>query len=445
MICLVSTYVIWFRLSPRKMWAYMWAHLRVGGILTMLTEIKAKRIKSGDKPLADGQITGLRLIPVRDGAGKWQLRYVSPTTAKRRDMGLGGYPEVSIAEVRKRALVARSQISDGIDPVDHRLTSKQSALAQIAALTFEQAARRVHECRKAGWLNAKHSDQWINTLATYVFPFIGNRPVDTLKTADFAAVLQPIWLSKFETARRVKQRCHAVMKWCWGNEMVQANPVDMVDMILSKQGYMAKKKAHYPAMPWRVVSAFVTEVIYSGDDVARHLLEFTILTAARSGEARGMTWEEVDLDTAVWTVPAGRMKAKVAHRVPLSARAVEILKQRRHIANHPELVFPSPRGKVLTHMAMIKFLHDHKAQSDVVDRVATAHGFRSSFRDWASENGVQRDLAERALAHTIQNAVEAAYHRTDLLEQRRSVMEAWAAHVTGAAVTGNVVALARRV
>jgi integrase len=192
------------------------------------------------------------------------------------------------------------------------------------------------------------------------------------------------------------------------------------------------------------VHEFFQTKVYTGDDVTRHLLEFTILTAARSGEARGMTWDEVDLDEATWVVPAQRMKTKVTHRVPLSTRAVEILERRRQVAKHPELVFPSPRGKVLTDMALTKFLRTHKAVSDVPERVATAHGFRSSFRDWASEIGVPRDLAERALAHTIRNAVEAAYHRTDLLEQRRGVMEAWAAHVTGSATVGNVVALAGR-
>jgi integrase len=197
-------------------------------------------------------------------------------------------------------------------------------------------------------------------------------------------------------------------------------------------------------MPWRQVPEFIQTKVQTCDDVTRHLLEFTILTAARSGETRGMTWGEVDLDAATWVVPAHRMKAKVTHRVPLSVRAVEILERRRQIAKHPELVFSSPRGKILTDMAMMKFLRHHKAVSDVADRVATTHGFRSSFRDWASENGISRDLAERALAHTIRNAVEAAYHRTDLLEQRRGVMEAWAAHVTGSAAGGNVVALAGR-
>ena len=234
------------------------------------------------------------------------------------------------------------------------------------------------------------------------------------------------------------------MKWCWGNGYVQGNVVDMVDTLLPKQSITAKQKVHHPAMPWRIVVDFVKEVIRDRDDVTRHLLEFTILTAARSGECRGMTWTEVDLDTATWTVPATRMKAKVSHRVPLSHRAVEILEQRRAISPNSALVFPSPRGKVLTDMALTKFLRDHKAISDEPGRVATAHGFRSSFRDWASETGVPHDLAERALAHTIRSAVEAAYHRTDLLEQRRSVMEAWAAQIGGTAAMGNVVPLVGR-
>ena len=185
-------------------------------------------------------------------------------------------------------------------------------------------------------------------------------------------------------------------------------------------------------MPWQDIPEFVRSKLRSGSyTVSRVLLEFVILTAARSGEARAVTWAEVDFDAQVWTVPASRMKAKVVHRVPLSQRALEILSAQR--ARYPEtdLVFPSVRGLVLSDMVLTKFLRDHKAPSSEPGRVATAHGFRSSFRDWASENGYPRDLAERALAHTVKNQVEAAYHRTDLLEQRRAMMEAWGAHVEG--------------
>lgn len=396
----------------------------------MLTETQARRIKPSDKPMADGTVMGLRLIPSAiKGRGKWQLRFVSPEVERRRDMGLGVYPDVAIASARERALDARKLIAAGIDPIAENLRQQTQSAGAVRMLTFEEAARTVHEEHKPGWSNGKHVDQWINTLITYTFPVIGARKVNMLKPSDFADALRPIWAVKPETARRVKQRCHTVMKWCWGKEYVQGNPVDMVGLLLPKQSATARHANHLPAMPWRMVPKFVQDVVRAKEDVTRHLLEFTILTAARSGETRGMTWSEVDLTTATWTLPAERMKAKVVHRVPLSERAIELLRARRALGKHPELVFPSPSGSMLTDMALTKFLRTHKAGSDVPERVATAHGFRSSFRDWASETGVPRDLAERALAHTIRNAVEAAYHRTDLLEQRRDVMEAWANHL----------------
>ena len=399
----------------------------------MLTETQARRIKPGDKPLADGTVKGLRLIPsATKGRAKWQLRFVSPEVQRRRDMGLGAFPDVSIATARERALLARKLIAAGLDPIEENIRKRQQSPGTVRMPTFEEAARTVHEEYKPGWSNGKHVDQWINTLTIYAFPVMGARKVNTLKSSDFADVLRPIWSTKWETARRVKQRCHTVMKWCWGKEYVPANPVDMVDMLLPKQSAASRQTAHHPAMPWRLVPQFIMDVVHASDDVTRHLLEFTILTAARSGETRGATWGEVDFTTSTWVVPAERMKAKSAHRVPLSARAVKLLGVRRALGKHSELIFSSPRGGPLSDMALTKFLRTHKAASDVPERAATAHGFRSSFRDWASETGVPRDLAERALAHSVRNAVEAAYHRTDLLEQRRSVMEAWSNHVVGA-------------
>lgn len=410
-----------------------------------LTELKARKIKPEDGALADGTVTGLQLLPSAEaGRGKWRLRFVSPETGKRRDMGLGPYPEVSISQARELAQSARKLLASGTDPLEDAERRRLQVEHSVRPPTFQEAAVEVHKEHKASWSNGKHTDQWINTLTAYVMPILGDRHVDTLKPADFADAIRPIWITKPTTARRVKQRCHAVMKWCWGKGYAQGNVVDMVDTLLPKQSTAAKQTVHHPAMPWRIVSDFVKEVIRGKDDVTRHLLEFTILTAARSGESRGMTWAEVDLDTATWTVPAHRMKAKVSHRVPLSQRAIEILKQRKAISPNSTLVFSSPRGKVLTDMALTKFLRHHKAISDEPGRVATAHGFRSSFRDWASETGVPRDLAERALAHTIRNAVEAAYHRTDLLEQRRSVMEAWATQIGGAVAAGNAMPLAGR-
>jgi integrase len=401
--------------------------------MVQITDLRAEKIAAGDKPVADGTIPGLRLEPgSAKGQGKWILRFVSPATRKRRDMGLGTYPETGIADARIRGMVARQSIASGKDPIEERVADRAARAAVAGAMTFEQAARKVQEEQRPGWKNPKHADQWINTLRDYAFPTVGKKKVADLAPTDFAEVLRPIWLTKPETASRVKQRCHTVIKWCWAHGFVKGNPVDVVDDLLPQQPGKRERTQHQPSMPWRNIPAFVERALHTGaSNVTRVLLEFVILTAARSGEARAMRWDEVDLKAKVWTVPASRMKAKVAHRVPLSERVVDILKAQRALHPDPDLVFPAPRGGVLSDMVLTGFLRDQKAQSSDKGRVATAHGFRSSFRDWASENGYARDLAERALAHTISNQAEAAYHRTDLLEQRRAMMQAWAQHARG--------------
>ena len=220
------------------------------------------------------------------------------------------------------------------------------------------------------------------------------------------------------------------MDWCVAQDLIGANPVSVVARLLPTAQGKRERVEHQPAMPWRDIPNFVATVLHVGrPSLNRTMLEFLILTASRSGEVRAMRWDEVDLSEALWTVPAERMKAKVAHRVPLSPRAIAILVAQQEKSDGNPLVFPAPRGKVASDMILTKFLRDHNVASSDPNRVATAHGFRSSFRDWASEQSYPRDLAERALAHTISNAAEAAYHRTDLLEQRRSMMDAWAAHV----------------
>ena len=407
--------------------------LDVGLTMVLLTELKAKRIAPDDKPIGDGAVRGLRLEPGPvKGQGKWILRFTSPSTGRQRDMGLGAYPEVGLAEARARGLTARQWLASGKDPIDERGAAREARKAAAEAMTFEQAARKVHEEQEPGWANKKHAAQWLNTLRDYVIPQIGNEKLAGLTPADFAEVLRPLWLTTPETATRVKQRCHKVMKWSWAHGLVSSNPVDNVGHLLPHRN--GAQATHQPAMPWRDIPEFVRSKLRSGPyNVSRALLEFVILTAARSGEARAATWAEVDFDARVWTVPASRMKAKAAHRVPLSERALEILSAQRPRYPETDLVFPSVRGLVLSDMVLTKFLRDHKAPSSEPGRIATAHGFRSSFRDWASENGYPRDLAERALAHRVKNQVEAAYHRTDLLEQRRAMMEAWGAHVEGLA------------
>lgn len=398
-----------------------------------LVDKQAQNLGPSDKPLPDGVVEGLWLHSgTAKGQGKWILRFVSPVSGKRRDMGLGPYPVVGIALARDLALEARRSIAVGRDPIDVRRDARAAGKAASQVLTFEQAARKVHQSLEPSWGNPKHASQWLKTLEDYAFPKIGKLKITELTTARFEEVLRPIWLEKPETATRVKQRCRSVMKWCWAQQLIGSNPVDNVDHLLPRHAGSKERVTHQPAMPWRDIPDFVTGSLRGGPpNASQALLEFLILTAGRSGEVRAMTWEEIDFITNIWTVPARRMKAKAIHRVPLSQRAIEILNEQRR--RHPDahLVFPASRGGVVSDTTLTKFLRDHKAHSNDAGRAATVHGFRSSFRDWASENGYARDLAERALAHTVSNQVEAAYHRTDLLDQRRPMMEAWADHVSG--------------
>ena len=397
----------------------------------MLTETKAKNIKQSDRPVADGTVTGLRLLPgKRKGRGKWQLRFVSPQTGKRRDMGLGVYPDTTIALARQLGSEARKLIAKGVDPIQGRDNLKLDKVGKNEVMTFEEAGKLVHKDLSAGWKNAKHGAQWLNTLKSYVFPKIGSNAISELKANDFANVLRPIWLTKSETASRVKQRCHTIMKWCFAKGLIVGNPVELVDNLLPKQPSLKVRVQHQPSMPWALIPTFVKNEIQTGSDVTRALLEFIIHTAVRSGEARAAKLSEIDFESKVWKIPSERMKGGIVHRVPLTERTIAILNWSKKTKSSG-LIFPSPMGgTVLTDMALTKFLRDKKTASDVAGRHATAHGFRSSFRDWASENGYPRDLAERALAHTIKNQSEAAYHRTDLLEQRRPMMDAWSLHVS---------------
>ena len=396
----------------------------------MLVETKAKNIKPNDAPISDGTVIGLRLIPSNiKGHGKWKLRFTSPVTIKRRDIGLGTYPDVSIAQARDKGNQVRISISQGMDPIEERIKSKLDNLEKDKPLTFQNAALKVHEILKPGWKNVKHSQQWMNTLKTYVFPKIGLMSVTDLKVIHFADVLRPIWLSKSETATRVKQRCQSVMKWCFAQDFVKGNPLDIVDELLPKQQSSAVRVQHLPSMPWRYIPDFLENNILDETNVTKSLLELIIHTVTRSGEARNMVWNEIDLENKIWIIPANRMKAKVIHRIPLSDRSLEIINNQKK-SKDTNLVFHSSKtNKSLSDMTLTNFLKNRKTKSDVIGRHATMHGFRSSFRDWASENGYSRDLAERSLAHSIRDQTEAAYHRTDLIEQRRPMMDAWSRYI----------------
>ena len=273
--------------------------------MATITDTKARNINPTDAAIPHGNITGLALHPSSTkGHGKWVLRYVSPVTSKRRNAGLGSYPEVTIAEAARRATAMRTLLLEGKDPLEEK-TKVEEEKPKVP--TFEQAAHTLHQDLLPGWKNPKHGQQWINTMKDYVFPRLGGKFLHEIQPGDVAEVLKPIWLTKAETASRVKQRMHAVMAWGWAHGHCQSNPVDVVGHLLAQQPGKTVRAKHFPAMPWRDIPKFVQQELRATNraEVTRTLLEFVILTACRSGEARGMTWNEVDWTAKIWTVPAG--------------------------------------------------------------------------------------------------------------------------------------------
>ena len=363
---------------------------------------------------------GLYMRVEKNGARFWVQRIV--IRGRRREIGMGSPSLVSLAEARAKALDNHKLARSGGDPI-------QAKREADAVLTFEQAARTVHQIHRPTWRNAKHAAQFISTLETYAFPKIGKARVADVTTADVLAVLTPIWTKKPETARRVRQRIGTIMKWAVAQGWRQDNPADAIAQALPKHDRM---KAHRKALPYPDVAVCIDTVKASGAGLSTKLaLEFLVLTASRSGEVRGATWDEIDFGDratratcATWEIPASRMKAKKPHRAPLSARAVEILREAEKLADGSGLVFPgTKRGKPLSDMTLSKLVKELGFDADV-------HGFRTSFRMWAQEQtNFPREVAEAALAHVVQNKVEAAYARSDVFEKRRKMMENWAGYL----------------
>ena len=372
----------------------------------------------------DGNGLFLKIDP--SGAKRWGQRLV--IHGRQRTLGLGGCALVSLVEARQAALENRKIARAGGDPLARRHISETP--------TFEAAAATVIDLHRHGWRNEKHAAQWEATLRGYVFPRLGKRSVADVSTADVMAVLMPIWNEKPETARRVRQRISTVMKWAVAQGYRADNPAgDAIGAALPKHN--GKAKHHHRALPHNEVAAAVETVRGSGAGIAVKLaFEFLILTAARSGEVRLATWDEIDMAAATWTVPASRMKAGLEHRVPLCDRAMSILNEARAIDDGSGFIFPGTRtGKPLSDMTLSKLMRD-------LGLDAVPHGFRSSFRDWASElTNAPRDVMEAALAHTVRDKVEAAYNRTDLFERRRTLMDQWASYLDGTA--GAVVPMVR--
>ena len=375
-----------------------------------LTARKVETTKAGK--YSDGG--NLYLIVLPSGGRKWVLRFT--WRGKAREMGLGSPANVSLADAREKAAHARRMIAQGLDPIAER---KRTG----GIPTFGEMTDQVHEALSLGFRSAKHTAQWRTTLLTYAAP-LADKPVDVIGIDDVLAVLRPIWTTKSVTASRLRGRIEKVLDAAKAKGFRQGeNPARWrghLDHLLAKQTKLTR--GHYAAMPYERVAAFIGRLRES-DSLTALALEFCILTAARSGEVLGMRWSEVDLEKKVWTVPAHRMKAGREHRVPLSERAVAILKPLAEIKSG-DFVFPGQRkNRPLSHRVMNKTLH--RMSADTV----TVHGFRSSFRDWAgNESSFPREVVETALAHVVGDAAEQAYRRSDALEKRRKLMEAWASY-----------------
>jgi len=391
--------------------------------------LSARKVETA-KPGRHGDGRGLFLYVKPTGSRSWVLRF--QMQGRRRDLGLGAYPDVSLAMARERAGEARRLIANGVDPI----TRKQQANPK----RFKEAALELIESKRPGWKSEKHAAQWTSTLESYVFPKIGVVQVAKIETADVISTLTPIWSEKPETANRVRQRIEAVIDYASALGIRSGdNPARWrghLDHLLPKPKKVRAVK-HHPALPHSKIADFMSDLA-KRDGVAARALAFTILTAARSGETRGMTWDEVDLDAKVWTIPAERMKAAKEHRVPLSEAAISLLGQREKGVPNDTLIFGSEAkpGKPISDMTMTAVLRRMK-QTEV-----TVHGFRSTFRDWAGEmTGFPREVIEAALAHGIKSKAEAAYARSDLFDKRRMLMEAWANTANASGLGENVVTL----
>ena len=387
---------------------------------------------------AVGGVAGLRLQVSPSGARSWILRIM--IGAKRSDKGLGGYPDVTLAGARDAARVVRAKIAGGVDPIAESRSNRSALQAAVAAAwTFDQCAAAYIEAKAPEWSNAKHAAQWTATLSTYASPVMGNLHARDIGLPHVLEVLRPIWKTKTETATRVRARLEAVLDWAHTHGYrAGLNPARWkghLDNLLPKPSKVAKEE-HHAALPIGAMGQFMAD-LRKHEGIGARALEFAILTAARSGEVRGATWPEFDLDVAVWTVPAERMKARKEHRVPLSEAALAVLRTLPRIEG-ADLVFPAPRGGKLSDMTLTAVLRRMKV-------AAVPHGFRSTFRDWCAEHtNFPRDAAEMALAHAIGDKVEAAYRRGDLFSKRIRMMSTWADYCGRVQTDAAVVPLRRK-
>lgn len=392
-----------------------------------INKLTATRVAKEKRPGLHPDGGGLYLQVTRgldgDPRKSWVLKFRSPATGKLREMGLGPAGNLELAKVRQRAAAALDLVRDGVDPIEHRKAERIRRQTEAATVvTFKQASERFIEAHKRSWKNEKHQEQWAATLETYAYPVMGSLPVQLIDINLVLRVIEPIWQTKTETASRLRSRIERILDWAQTRGLREGeNPArwrGRLENVLPARR-MAQRVKHHPALPYAQIGIFLKQ-LRERKGIAARALEFTIMTAARTGETLQAKWSEIDLDQALWTVPAVRMKSRREHRVPLSTEAIAIITPLKLDRKDDDWVFPglkedAPLSSMLT---VLK----HMDRTDI-----TVHGFRSTFADWAADRtDFNPQVAEAALAHIVGDKVEAAYRRSDLFGKRRELMQAWA-------------------
>ncbi len=400
-----------------------------------INKLSARKVDALSKPGLYGDGLGLYLQVSAFGTKSWLYRYMMD--GKARKMGLGPCHTVTLAMAREKATEARRKVLEGIDPIDERQGVKRARRIEAAkVMTFRQCAEKYIDAHKVGWKNPKHAAQWPSTLETYVYPVFGDLPVSAVDVGLVLKAIEPIWTTKPETAGRVRGRIETVLDWARARHYREGdNPARWrghLDKLLPARGKVAKVQ-HHAALPYAEIGDFLPSIRAQEGNGAR-ALEFVILTAVRTSEAINATWAEFDLDASMWTIPAERMKAGREHRVPLSDRAMEILKSLPREKDNPFLFVGDRKGKSLSNMALLMTLR-RMGRDDL-----TVHGFRSTFRDWAAEQtAYPNELVEMALAHTVSDKTEAAYRRGDMVEKRKRLMRDWSDYCAAPVAKGKVI------
>jgi integrase len=401
-----------------------------------VNRLTARAVETATKPGLYPDGAGLYLRVGRGGAKSWCLRYM--LAGKAREMGLGGASKIGLADARKRASAQRLLLVDKVDPLARRAAETSAQKIEAArGMTFEEAARAYIKAHEPSWRNAKHRQQWTNTLATYVFPTFGAVSVSNVDVAMVMKVIEPLWATKPETAGRVRGRIESVLDWAKARGFRDGeNPARWRGHLSNLLPAQSKVRAvkHHAALPYTEAGAFMVD-LRSREGTAAAALEFLILTASRTNEVIGARWSEIDVGARMWSVPAARMKGGREHRVPLTSPAIAVLERMR--GQGGDFVFPGAKaGQGLSNMALLKAL-ERMGRGDL-----TAHGFRATFKTWASERtNFPRELVEAALAHVLGDKVEAAYQRGDLFDKRRRLMDAWTEFCAKPAPAGTVVKL----